>query len=159
MRTREAYRFHMQSWSLSPKDIHDLLKQSKKITRALDGMSIPIVKNENVPPRSIVLLSRFVPTIKNFKKNQYFKARLVILGYIDHEKSRLVNKAPTVLISSVRLALELVFSYVFKIYSRYISQLFIRSNDPLHRIVFVRPPKGEDIKFSLSFDPSISSTA
>ncbi len=46
---------------------------------------------------------------KNFENpDEYFKARLVILGHIDVEKPRGVNEAPTVLKSSIRLAIALI---------------------------------------------------
>ncbi len=57
--------------------------------------------------------------------DEYFKARLVILGHIDTEKPRVVNEAPTVLKSSIRLAIALIAGKGFQIWSRDISQAFL----------------------------------
>ncbi len=94
-----------------------------------------------MPHDATILKSRFVLTIKTFENpDEYFKARLVILGHIDPHKPRVVNEAPTVLKSSVRLAVALIASKSFQIWSRDISQAFLQSEDPLRRTVYVRPP-------------------
>ena len=79
------------------------------------------------------------------RKTSFFKARLVILGQIDPDKPRVVNEAPTVLKSSVLLALSLIVSYGFHLWSRDITQAFLQRKDPQRREVFVRLPKEENI--------------
>ncbi len=52
--------------------------------------------------------------LKNFgKPDQYYKARLVTLGHVDPDKPRVVNEAPTVLKSSIRLEVSLIASHGF----------------------------------------------
>ncbi len=86
---------------------------------------------EDVPHDATILQSRFVLTIKHFENpDEYFKARLVISGHIDPDKPRVVNEAPTVLKSSVRLAVALTASKSFPIWSHDISQAFLQSEDP-----------------------------
>ncbi len=104
------------------------------------------VKESDIPANATILQSRFVLTMKNSDNpDQYFKARLVLLGHIDPDKPRVVNEAPTVLKSSIRFAIALIVSHGFNIWSRDISQAFLQSEDPLRRTVYVRPPKGENI--------------
>ena len=104
------------------------------------------VKEAHVPQGATILQSRFVLTIKNFnERNELFKTRLVILGHIDPYKPRVVNEAPTVPKSLVRLALSLIVSYGFRSCSRDITQAFLQSKDPLHREVFIRLLKRENI--------------
>jgi len=65
-----------------------------------------IVPEHYVPRNSTILQSRFVLAIKNASESdEYFKARLVILGHIDPDKPRVVNEAPTVMKSSIRLTI------------------------------------------------------
>ncbi len=107
-----------------------------------------------MPHDATILQSRFVLTIKNFENpDEYFKARLVILGHIDPEKPRVVKEAPTVLKSSIRLAIALIAGKGFQIWSRDISQAFLQSEDPLRRTVYIRPPKGEHILERIGAEP------
>ena len=69
----------------------------------------------------------------------------MILGHIEPEKRRIVNEAPTVLRSSTRLALCLINSSQFKLWSRDIGQAYLKSDEELHRTVFVRPTNGKNI--------------
>lgn len=90
-----------------------------------------------------MLQSRFVLTIKIAKESsQYFKARLIILEHLDPETAWVMNEAPTVLESSVRLFLTLIGASAFAIWSRDITLTFIQSKKNLKRNVYVRPPKG-----------------
>ncbi len=86
------------------------------------------VKEDDIPLGATVLQFRFVLTIKNAENpDQYFKARLLILGHVDPDKPRVVNEAPTVLKSSIRLAIAMIASHGYKIWSRDISQAFLQS--------------------------------
>ena len=112
------------------------------------------VPESSISKNGTLLHSRFVLTIKNFEEpNQYFKARLVILGHVDPEKPRVVNEAPTVLKSSVRLVLTLIASHSFTVWSRDITLAFIQSKENLKRDVYVRPPKGENILSKIGAPP------
>ncbi len=73
------------------------------------------------------------------------RQRLVILRHVDPFKPRVVNEAPTVLKSSIRLAVSLIPSHGFKTRSRDIPQAFLQIKDPLRRTVYVMPAKGEDL--------------
>ena len=105
-----------------------------------------IVPESEISSQGTILQSRFVLEINNFKEdNEYFKARLVILGHLDSEKPRVVNEAPTVLERSIRLLLELISSCKFLLWSRDITLAFLQSKDKLKRNVHVRPPKYENV--------------
>jgi len=113
-----------------------------------------IVQEAAIPRKGTILQSRFVLTIKDSgEKTEYFKARLVILGHIDPEKPRVVNEAPTVLKSSIRLTLSLIAAYDFTIWSRDITLAFLQSKDALKRTVYVRPPKGENVLAHIGAPP------
>ena len=93
-----------------------------------------------------ILHSRFVLTIKNHNKDsEYLKTRLVVLGHRDPEKPRIVNEASTVLKSSERLLISLIFACGFPLWSRDITLAFLQSKDKLKLDVYVRPSKGEDV--------------
>jgi len=120
--------------------------KKKELQALIAKGTYEFVKEKSINPGETILQSRFVLTIKNFnEKDEYFKARLVILGHVDPDKPRVVCEAPTVLKSSVRLLLSLAATYGFKIWSRDISQAFIQSDEPLRRTVYVKPPKGENV--------------
>ncbi len=56
------------------------------------------IPEDQISRKGIVLHSRFVLCIKNHgEPTEQYKARLVILGHIDPDKSRVVNEAPTVM--------------------------------------------------------------
>ena len=82
------------------------------------------------------------------------RSRLVILGHIDPDKPRVVNEAPTVLKSSMRLALIIIASHRFPIWSRDISQAFLQSDEKLHRTVLVKPPRSEKLLESIGAPPN-----
>ncbi len=62
-----------------------------------------------------------------------FKSRLVIQGHRDPEKHRVVNEAPTILRSSVRLLIALGISLDYKLCSRDVKQAFVQSDTDLAR--------------------------
>ena len=105
-----------------------------------------IFHESEVSSQETILQLRFVFNIKNFKEDtEYFKARLVIPGHLDPEKPRVVNEAPAVLKSSIRLLLALISSCEFPLWSRDITLAFLQSKDKLKRNVYVRPPKDEKV--------------
>ncbi len=72
----------------------------------------------------------------------------MIFDHINPDKLRVVNEAPTVLKSSIRLTIALIVPHGFKIWSRDISQAFLQSTDPtdpLRRTVYVRPSREENV--------------
>ncbi len=96
--------------------------------------------------KGAVLQSRFVLIISNQgEPTEEYKPRLVILGHIDPDKPRIVNEAPTVMRSSVRLAITLIASHNFQLWSRDITLAFLKSKDELQRDIYVRMPKGENL--------------
>eukprot|EP00171_Calliarthron_tuberculosum_P000888 IDg888t1 len=106
-----------------------------------------IIKRKNNPRFDEAKLKEIDQLLKRgTKEDQLFKARLVILGHVDPDKPRVVNEAPTVLKSSIRLSATIIASYKFKYkWSRDITQAFAQSDTPLQRKVYVRPPKGEKL--------------
>lgn len=129
--------------------------KKKELQELVNKGTYEFVREEDIPHNPTILQSRFVLAIKNFSESdQYFKARLVILGHIDPDKPRIVNEAPTVLRSSIRMIVALAASFGFKLWSRDISQAFIQSDEPLHRTVFVRPPKGENVLEQIGAPPN-----
>ncbi len=63
------------------------------------------------------------------------KARLVIVAHRDPEKPRVLNEAPTVLKSSVRILTALIVSFGYPLRSRDITLAFLQSKDKLKRNV------------------------
>ncbi len=70
-----------------------------------------------------------------------FKSRLVIQCHLDPEKDHVVNEAPTILRSSVRLLIALGLSLNYKLWSRDVKQAFVQSDTDLARELYVRLPK------------------
>ncbi len=112
------------------------------------------LKEEHVPHGAKFLQSHFVLTIKTFENpDEFFKARLVILGHPVPEKPRVVNEALTVLKASIRLAVAFIASKGYPIWCLDISQAFLQREDRLRRTVYVRPPKGERILEQIWAEP------
>ena len=88
------------------------------------------VPETDVSSTGTVLHSRFVLTIKKHgEETEYFKARLVILGHLEFERTRFSNEAPTVSKNSVQTALAVIASFGFKPFSRDVSIAFLQSKD------------------------------
>jgi len=112
------------------------------------------VHKEDVPKDAVVMESRFVLTIKEpDSTSPQFKARFVILGHKDPDKHRIVNEAPTVLRSSVRLLISLSRVYNYPLWNRDVSQAFVQSRDELKRDVYVKVPKGQRVLETLGAPP------
>ena len=73
------------------------------------------------------------------------KSSIIILEHVDPEKSRVVDEAPTVIRSSIRLSLTLIASLGFNLLSRDISVAFLQSKDELKIDVYVKPPKDQNV--------------
>ncbi len=113
-----------------------------------------VVPESKLCESGTVLKSKFILTIKNHNEDtEYFKARLVILGHRDPDKPRVVNEAPTVLKSSVRLMITLIASHNFPLWSRDITLAFLQSKEKLKRDVYVRPPRKENVLTQIGAPP------
>ncbi|KAI0993907.1 hypothetical protein K3495_g14277 [Podosphaera aphanis] len=97
-----------------------------------------------LPNSSRIFNSRFVDSIKNEGTNKaYEKSRLVIQGYNDDGKKKILTQAPTIQRISQRIILSLALMIPeTSLYLRDITQAYTQSATRLTRDVFVRPPKG-----------------
>eukprot|EP00171_Calliarthron_tuberculosum_P003779 IDg3779t1 len=71
---------------------------------------------------------------------------MVIMGHTDPEKGRVVNEAPTILRSSVRILLTIGAIFQFKVWSRDVTQAFLQSQEALGRLLFVILPSRPDLR-------------
>ncbi len=102
------------------------------------------VKESGIPPNATISQIQSCPQNQKFENaDKYFKARLVVLGYIDPNKPRVVNEAPTDQKSFIRLAIALITSYGFHTLSREIYQAFLQREGPLRSTVYARQTKGK----------------
>ena len=117
-----------------------------EVLQLLKKGTYEFVSEESVPNDATVLQSRFVLTIKNVgEKDELLKARLVIMGHVDPDKARVVNEAPTLLKSSMRIIIALGLAHSFEIWCRDVSQAFVQSRDALPRRVYIRAPKNDNV--------------
>ena len=98
--------------------------KATEIRNLLQRKTYEIVEKDDVPANAQTLRSRFVLTDKISPNGQKFKkARLVILGHTDPDKSLIFTEAPTVKRYSVRLLLVLALMKDMYLWTRYVSKL------------------------------------
>jgi hypothetical protein len=103
---------------------------------------VEIVDKETIPKDAKILNGRFVLTIKNANSDdEICKARYVVQGHKDREKSLLEHNSTTVRQSSTRLIMTLAATFGFRIWSQDLKQAYLQSSDNLMRQVFLRPSK------------------
>ena len=120
-----------------------------ELKQLLNKETYSFVSENDIPDDAVVLDSRFVLTIKNPES----EVPIVILGHKDPDKDIIVNEAPTMLGSSVRLVVALSQIYGFPLWTRDVSQAFVQANDSLKRELFIRPPKRENVLQILGASP------
>ncbi|POS82075.1 hypothetical protein EPUL_006366, partial [Erysiphe pulchra] len=113
--------------------------------KELDGLILrgvfEFVDIQAVPPGVRIFKSRFVDILKLAGTPQAFeKSRLVIQGYNDSEKSKVLTQSPTIQRSSQRLLFPIGLIKGLNFYTRDITQAYIQSKTSLPRDIFVTPP-------------------
>jgi hypothetical protein len=90
-----------------------------------------------------ILPSRFFLAIKNRDTGDgVLKARLVIGGHRDREKSSRVHTANTMRSQSLRLIMALASIFGFRLASVDVEQAYLQAAEPMLRDIFVRLPQG-----------------
>ena len=97
-----------------------------------------------IPPNSQVFKTRFVDEVKHAGTEKAFeKSRLVVQGYGDSGKDKILTQAPTIQRASQRILLSLASSFYaqdMKLYLRDISQAYTQSQTRLTRDIYLKPP-------------------
>lgn len=97
-----------------------------------------------IPPNSQVFKTRFVDEVKHAGTEKAFeKSRLVVQGYSDSGKDKILMQAPTIQRASQRILLSLapsLYAQDMKLYLRDISQAYTQSQTQLTRDVYLKPP-------------------
>ncbi len=120
--------------------------KQKEVVELLRRGTYQVTDITEPPAGSVVLNSRFVLSINEKEgEDPIYKARLVIMGHQDPEKGRIVNEAPTVTRSSVRLIIALSKILRFKLWTRDVTQTFLQSKDALKRDMYIRAPRGQNV--------------
>jgi hypothetical protein len=127
--------------STSPKFVES---RQKELQRLLEKGVFQIVNLEDVPRDSRIFKTRFVDKIKFASTTRaYDKSCLVVQGYSDTDKTRILTQAPTIQQASQQILLALAPSLIkdrhIQIYLRDISQAYIQSRQPLIRNVYTYP--------------------
>jgi Reverse transcriptase (RNA-dependent DNA polymerase) len=116
--------------------------KKREIKGLMNKNTWKIVDKETIPKDANILNGRFVLTIKNANSDdEICKARYVVQGHKDREKSLLVHNSTTVRQSSTRLIMTLAATFGFRIWSQDVKQAYLQSSDNLMRQVFLRPSK------------------
>ena len=109
----------------------------------------------NLRGYATIVLSRFVLKIKNVgEKEELLKARLVIVAHVDPDKAQVVNEAPTLLKSSIRLIVAFAAAHSFKMWSRDVPQAFGQSKDASSRKVYIGAPRKDEVLKHIDFPKS-----
>ena len=99
---------------------------------------------DHIPPNSQVFKTRFVDEVKHAGTEKAFeKSRLVVQGYGDSGKDKILTQAPTIQRASQRILLSLapsLYAQDMKLYLRDISQAYTQSQTQLTRDIYLKPP-------------------
>ncbi len=153
---RPDYEFDVQETRTVTEPIDKRFHESalSGIQGLLSRGSYEVVKPEQIPADATILKSRMENAIKTDEQGrEIFKSRLIIQGHLDPGKATIVNDAPTVLRSSIRLILSLSQMYDFPLWTRVVKQAFTQSAYQLARQVLIKPPNKPDLMPMMNHPP------
>lgn len=111
--------------------------------RLIERETWKLVPREKVPRDSKVLGARFVLALKDLEKEEpVFKARFVLQGHKDREKSALLHASTNMRQPSIKVMTAISAIYGFALLSTDVSQAYFQSMIELRRDVCISP-KGE----------------
>ena len=110
--------------------------KEKEIRSLLESGTFTVILKQDIPSNANILPGRFVLAIKTTEDGEVkFKARCVIGGHRDKDKSLMLRTATTLQPQSVRLLLALSNMHDIDIWTSDVRQAYLQSSEPHLRVL------------------------
>lgn len=131
----------------------DLEARAAEVHGLMARSAFKKVHEHSVPPRAVVLKSRFVDAIKNIgTPKELTKTQYVVQWNNDKEKPFIAHNNSTLRQSSTKLLVSTCAVLNFRIFSHEFTQAYLQSKDTISRTIYVKPRTQDAAHFGFKKD-------